>query len=88
MSPQYVPAEKFEEERRALYASLLKPDSPSNTAEPLFDDGKDKSVEEVMAELHDGFEDGAPILTEEEPSVNNVAEILLFALSVLKMAFF
>lgn len=28
MSPQYVPAEKFEEERRALYASLLKPDSP------------------------------------------------------------
>lgn len=28
LSPQYVPAEKFEEERRALYASLLKPDSP------------------------------------------------------------
>ncbi|XP_050293417.1 protein wings apart-like [Anthonomus grandis grandis] len=29
LSPQYVPAEKFEEERRALYASLLQPDPPA-----------------------------------------------------------
>ncbi|XP_066246092.1 protein wings apart-like isoform X2 [Euwallacea similis] len=86
LSPQYVPAEKFEEERRALYASLLKPDSPYPPGDdvdggpregPLLAPDRDpgegplessigapssertvanKSIEDVMAELHGGVE--------------------------------
>lgn len=32
LSPQYIPAEKYELERKALYDSLLRPDSPKESA--------------------------------------------------------
>ncbi|KAL1517157.1 hypothetical protein ABEB36_000956 [Hypothenemus hampei] len=71
LSPQYVPAEKFEEERRAMYASLLKPDSPEvnfeNNDTLVLDEEEDKkqgnkSIEEAMEELHGGIE-GDPAKT-------------------------
>ncbi|XP_066149366.1 protein wings apart-like isoform X5 [Euwallacea fornicatus] len=104
LSPQYVPAEKFEEERRALYASLLKPDSPyppgddvdsglregsllvpdgepgesapeSSNGAPSGDRmGTNKSIEDVMAELHGGVEQTENI-RQDLPS--NVADLKL-----------
>lgn len=50
LSPQYVPAEKFEEERRALYASLLKPDSPKVAVEEVTSEVKECEEEEEEEE--------------------------------------
>ncbi|CAG9766779.1 unnamed protein product [Ceutorhynchus assimilis] len=63
LSPQYVPAEKFEEQRRALYASLLKPDSPKLQSEEESEDelskeencepkDEEKSAKDEVPETH------------------------------------
>ncbi|XP_044258419.1 protein wings apart-like isoform X2 [Tribolium madens] len=42
LSPQYIPAEKYEMERKAMYDNLLKPNSPSQ----LFPEDKNTTIED------------------------------------------
>ncbi|KAF7271920.1 hypothetical protein GWI33_015261 [Rhynchophorus ferrugineus] len=82
LSPQYIPAEKYELERKALYDSLLKPNSPKTVEDSVDssvkddneskteDVSEDKSVEEVMAELH-GTESDLHITEKSEVQTDN-----------------
>lgn len=55
LSPEYIPPEKFELERKAMYANLLGPSSPSRDLQPPLDDSevKDMELEEPAAETEE-----------------------------------
>lgn len=77
LSPQYIPAEKYELERKAMYDNLLKPNSPSfllddkvSTEESRIDDITDKTVEEThtIEDPMEKFEESVePEVKEPEP---------------------
>lgn len=52
LSPQYIPAEKYELERKAMYDNLLKPNSPKNTSLEQSDDNlEDTNTIEPISQL-------------------------------------
>ncbi|XP_030760465.1 protein wings apart-like isoform X2 [Sitophilus oryzae] len=88
LSPQYIPAEKYELERKAMYDSLLRPDSPKAEEKPVLpepeenhaneakddvDSSLDKSVEDAMAELHGVDANTAEKTVQEENHSNHAS---------------
>lgn len=55
LSPQYIPAEKYELERKAMYDNLLRPNSPKNTnvEQTVDDDNKINTVNSLSPSIKD-----------------------------------
>lgn len=79
LSPQYIPAEKYELERKAMYDNLLKPNSPKNTSLEQSDDNLDdistvEPVSQPEKEIKEESEDEGEKEMEIEEPLNETIE--------------